>query len=156
MKLRGLIDSLTRFDRYLDALQAPFALLVRVYVSWVFLKSALLKLQDWEQTVSLFELEYRVPLLSPLAGAVAGTAGELIFPVLLILGLGGRIAPIGLFAVNAMAVISYAHVFFEDTGIAGLRQHQLWGFMLLMLIFYGTGAWSLDRLLQQSGRRAST
>jgi putative oxidoreductase len=149
MNAAGLVRSITRFDRYLDALQAPFALIVRVYVSWVFLKSALLKLQDWEQTVALFEVEYRVPLLSPLAGAIAGTAGELIFPVLLILGLGGRIAPIGLFAVNAMAVISYAHIFFEDTGIAGLRQHQLWGFMLLMLAIYGTGSWSLDRWLQK-------
>jgi putative oxidoreductase len=48
-----------------------------------------------------------------------------------------------------MAVISYAHIFFEDTGIAGLRQHQLWGFMLLMLAIYGTGPWSLDRWLQK-------
>ena len=41
----------TRFVHLLNALQSPFALLVRVYVSWVFLKSGWLKLSDWGQTV---------------------------------------------------------------------------------------------------------
>ena len=61
----------TRFVHLLNALQSPFALLVRVYVSWVFLKSGWLKLSDWGQTVALFESEYRVPLLPPHAAAVA-------------------------------------------------------------------------------------
>jgi putative oxidoreductase len=135
---------LYKLDALANALQSPFALAVRVYVSWVFLKSGWLKLQDWEQTVALFESEYRVPLLSPLAAAIAGTAGEIVFPVLLILGFGGRLVPLGLFAVNALAVFSYGHWFFTDAGIAGLRQHQLWGFMLAMLVIYGVGNWSVD------------
>ena len=61
-----------RIAHLLNALQSPFALLVRVYVSWVFLKSGWLKLSDWGQTVSLFESEYRVPLLPPHAAAVVG------------------------------------------------------------------------------------
>jgi uncharacterized membrane protein YphA (DoxX/SURF4 family) len=46
-----------------------------------------------------------------------------------------------------MAVVSYWHEFSKDDGIAGLRQHQLWGFMLAMLFIYGSGPWTLDRLL---------
>src|SRR4051812_24815208 len=92
------------FARYLNFLQAPFAFFTRVWVSWQFLKSGWLKITDWEQTVGLFEVEYHVPLLSPPVAAVVGAFGELTFPVLLILGLGGRLAPLGLFAVNAMAV----------------------------------------------------
>jgi putative oxidoreductase len=137
----------TRFVHLLNALQAPFALLVRVYVSWVFLKSGWLKVSDWDQTVSLFESEYRVPLLSPQAAAVAGAAGELVFPVLLIVGLAGRLSAIGLFAVNALAVMSYAHVLFQQGFEAAVAQHYLWGFMLLVLIFYGPGALSVDGLL---------
>src|SRR5688572_15898236 len=96
--------------RALNALSHLFALYLRVWVSWVFLKSGWLKIQDWGQTVSLFESEYRVPLLSPHAAAVVGTFGELFFPIFVILGLAGRLSAIGLFAVNALAVISYAHV----------------------------------------------
>ena len=53
--------------------------------------------------MSDFVDEYRVPLLPPLLAAVLGTAGELFFPLLLVLGLFGRIGAAGLFAVNALA-----------------------------------------------------
>ena len=142
-----LARTYTRFVHLLNALQSPFALLVRVYVSWVFLKSGWLKLGDWGQTVALFESEYRVPLLPPHAAAVAGIAGELVFPALLIVGLAGRLSAIGLFVVNALAVISYAHVLFQEGFEAAVAQHYLWGFMLLVIIFYGPGAFSVDGLL---------
>ena len=137
----------TRFVHFLNALQSPFALLVRVYVGWVFLKSGWLKLQDWDQTLSLFESEYKVPLLAPHVAAYVGTAGELVFSVLVILGFAGRLSAIGLFAVNALAVISYAHVLFQEGSAAGLGQHYLWGFMLLVIVIYGPGALSIDGLL---------
>ena len=94
----------------LDTLQPLFALATRLWVAWQFLKSGILKAQDWESTLFLFQEEYRVPLLSPPLAALAGTAGELFFPVLLGLGLFGRFAALGLSAVNVLAVVSYAHV----------------------------------------------
>ncbi len=130
----------------LDRLAAPFALLTRLYVGWQFLKSGYLKISSWDSTLGLFRDEYRVPLLSPELAAVAGTAGELVFPVLLILGLFGRLGAVGLFAVNAMAVVSYAHVLYAEGFEAALGQHYLWGFMLAMLAIHGPGAWSLDRI----------
>jgi putative oxidoreductase len=148
MQLPGF-QTLFRVDKYFDWLQPPLALFTRLYVGYVFWHSGVLKLQDWEQTVALFESEYRVPVVSPLVGAVAGTAGELVFAALVILGLGGRLAPLGLFAVNALAVVSYAHVLLSDEGIFGLRQHQFWGFMLAMLTVYGPGTWSLDTIIKR-------
>jgi putative oxidoreductase len=146
----ALMDPNSPLARLLNKLQAPFALASRVYVSWVFLKSGYLKLSDWEQTLALFEYEYRVPLLSPQLAAIAGTAGEFVFPILLILGLFGRVSALGLQAVNVLAVISYAHVLL---GIpAAIGQHYLWGYILLVLTVYGPGAWSLDHWLQ--ARRA--
>ena len=135
-------------NRGLGSLQSAFALFTRIYVSWVFLKSGWLKLSAWDQTISLFQDEYRVPLLPPTLAAIAGTAGELVFPILLILGLGGRLSALGLFAVNALAVISYAHVLLQEGFEAAIGQHYLWGFMLLMLTIYGPGDYSLDRLLR--------
>jgi len=140
---------LSNTARLLDYLQPLLALGTRWFVSWQFLKSGWLKISDWQQTLGLFQDEYHVPLLPPYLAAVVGTFGELFFPVLLIVGLGGRLAPLGLFAVNAMAVISYAHVLLADGFEAALGQHILWGFMLAMLAVYGQGALSVDRLLQR-------
>jgi len=142
------MDSNGPLPRLLDLLQAPFALASRIYVSWVFLKSGYLKLSDWSGTLALFEYEYRVPLLSPHLAAIAGTAGELVFPTLLMLGLFGRLSALGLQAVNVLAVISYAHVLFQDGFAAAIGQHYLWGYLLLVLTVYGPGGWSLDRQLR--------
>ena len=126
-------------------LAAPFALATRGYVGWVFVKSGWLKVSDWP--LSLFESEYHVPLLPPHAAAYAGAAGELVFGTLVILGLASRASALGLFAVNAMAFISYRHVLLQDGFEAAVGQHVLWGFMLLTLAVYGPGRWSLDGLL---------
>jgi putative oxidoreductase len=134
-------------SRWLDLLYSPFALATRLYVSWVFLHSGWLKISAWDQTLSLFEDEYHVPLLPPHVAAVVGSFGELFFPVLVIFGLAGRLGAVGLFAVNALAVISYAHVLFQEGFEAAIGQHYLWGFMLLMLAIKGPGAFSVDRLL---------
>ncbi len=144
----ALMDPKSALARMLDSLQAPFAFASRIYVSWVFLKSGYLKLSSWEQTLALFEYEYRVPLLSPRIAAIAGTAGELLFPTLLILGLFGRLSALGLQAVNVLAVISYAHVLYQEGFAAAVGQHYLWGFMLVALTIYGPGAWSLDHWLR--------
>jgi len=132
--------------RVLDHFQPPFALATRLWVAWAFLKSGWLKLQDWDSTLFLFREEYRVAVLPPELAAVAGTAGEIVFPLLLALGLGGRIGALGLFAVNALAVVSYRHVLLAEGFEAAAAQHYLWGFMLAYLVVHGSGAWSLDRL----------
>lgn len=140
------INALTR---PLERLAPLLALVTRVYVSWVFLKSGWLKLSDWDSALFLFREEYRVPLLPPELAAVAGTAGELVFPIFLILGLCGRLSALGLQAVNVLAVVSYAHVLLQDGFEAAIAQHHLWGFMLMMLIVYGPGRWSVDGLLSR-------
>jgi len=142
--IAGLLSGLSRL---LNLLQPLVALGLRWYVSWQFLQSGWLKATNWQQTVELFESEYQVPVLPPYVAAVTGTAGELLFPILLILGLGGRIGPLGLFAVNIMAVVSYAHVLLAEGFEAALAQHVMWGVMLGVLAVYGQGALSLDKLL---------
>jgi putative oxidoreductase len=136
--------------RLLDGLQAPFAFAARWYVSWQFLKSGYIKLTSWDGTLYLFDNEYHTPLLPPHVAAVAGTFGELFFPSLLVLGLASRLGAVGLFAVNAMAVISYRQVLLAEGYEAALAQHVLWGSITVFLMIYGPGSWSLDRLLNRS------
>lgn len=139
---RRLMTLFTRWARTLDRAQPLAALLARAYVAQVFFLSGLTKLRDWSVTVALFQDEYKVPLLSPDVAAVLGTAGELVLPVLLLLGLGGRFAALGLLVVNAVAVISLSEI-----APAALQQHITWGVLLGALALYGCGRWSVDRWL---------
>lgn len=140
--LQKLLGLWSRFSAGLDMLQPAAALAARLYVGQVFFLSGLTKLRDWEITVALFTDEYKVPLLPPAMAAFMGTAGELVLPVLLVLGLGGRFAALGLFVVNAVAVIALSEI-----APAALQQHILWGALLAGLAIYGPGAWSLERLV---------
>ena len=138
--LQRALDLWAALTRALDRLQPLAALVTRVYLAQVFFLSGLTKLRDWETTLALFTDEYHVPLLPPAFAAVMGTTGELALPVLLLLGLGGRFAALGLSVVNAVAVISLSEI-----APAALQQHVFWGSMLAGLAIYGPGLWSLDR-----------
>jgi putative oxidoreductase len=118
---------------------------IRIYVAKVFFLSGLTKIRDWGTTVALFEDEYRVPLLPPEPAAFLGTAGELVFPVLLFIGLGTRFAAFGLSFVNLMAVVSYWH--FLKTAEPALAQHAYWAVLLLVILLHGPGKLSLDAVI---------
>lgn len=123
----------------LDALQPLAALAARLFVANVFWLSGLTKLRDWSSTLDLFAYEYQVPLLPPPVAAVLGTAGELVLPVMLVLGLGGRVAALGLSVVNVVAVLSL-----PDMPEAAFQLHLFWGSLLAGLAVYGPGRWSVD------------
>lgn len=124
--------------------QSLALLAARLYVAQVFFLSGLTKLRDWSSTLALFQDVYQVPLLPPTLAAYLGTGGELVLPVLLVLGLGGRFAGAGLFVVNLMAVLSLSA---DDLSPAALAQHQLWGVLALAITLWGAGRWSVDRWL---------
>lgn len=130
---------LTATQRVLTHLQAPALLAVRIFVGMAFFRSGLTKIADWDTTLALFADEYHVPFLPTHVAAVAGTFGELFFPVLLILGLMGRFSALSLSVVNIVAVISLSEI-----APAALQQHQFWGALLVGVILWGPGKWSLD------------
>lgn len=117
-------------------------LAIRLWVANVFWKSGLTKIASWDTTVLLFTHEYQVPLLSPELAALLAIVVELVFPVLLALGLAGRLSALVLFAFNAAAVISY-----PGLSDAGLRDHTVWGLMLLVPLLHGPGKLSLDAFI---------
>jgi putative oxidoreductase len=139
-KLIELYNTIFGLFQHLD-IPALFA--ARLYVAWVFFKSGLTKLNDWESTLLLFEYEYTVPVLDFTSAAYLATAGELILPVLLALGLFTRKAAIGLFIVNYVAVISL-----EDIPPAALYLHYVWGLLLLANVIWGAGKASVDHFVK--------
>ncbi len=138
--------------RELDKMRSLLLLGTRWWVSWQFLQSGWLKVTNWDTTLTLFTEEYHVPLLPPHLAAVTGAFGELFFPSLLVLGLFTRVGALGLFAVNAMALISYWHVLGQDGFEAARGQHYLWGFMALVIATCGGGFFSMDRWLERRSR----
>ena len=126
----------------LEQLQPLAQLAARLYVAHAFFLSGLTKLRDWDTTLALFNDEYHVPLLPPELAAVMGTCGEGGLPVLLVLGLAGRFAAAGLSVVNVVAVLSLAEI-----APAALNQHELWGSLLVGLLLWGPGRWSVDAWL---------
>lgn len=126
----------------LEALQPVALLAARLYIAKAFFWSGLTKIRDWDTTLALFADEYHVPLLPPELAAVAGTAGELVLPVLLALGLAGRFGAMGLFVMNIVAVLSL-----QDIADAALQQHIFWGSLLTGLILWGPGKLSVDAIV---------
>lgn len=148
-RLLDLVNLHAALGRGLDTLRPLLLAATRLWVSWQFLKSGWLKLTSWDVTLELFRGEYDVPLLPPTLAAIAGTAGELLFPLMLIAGLFTRLGTLGLFAVNTLAVVSYWHVLGAEGFEAALAQHVLWGYMLAVIALSGAGGISLDALLER-------
>ena len=128
----------------LDALSSVFNVAVRWFVGWQFFQSGLAKAMDWNSTLFSFQNEYQVPVLTPEHAAMAGTFGELFFPVLLFVGLATRFSAIALSVVNVVAVIAHQSFLLDPANLAALQNHYLWGALLLMLVFYGGGKLALD------------
>jgi putative oxidoreductase len=137
--------------RLIDRLNALFssiphdliALLARISVGTVFLRSGLLKLEGWADgtTVALFRDEYQVPLLSPELAAALAMSAELTLPWLLFAGLGTRFAALALLGITAVIqLFVYPNAF--DT-------HGTWAVCFLYLMKFGAGRLSLDGLLSR-------
>ncbi|WP_439610696.1 DoxX family protein [Reyranella sp.] len=130
----------------LDALLAHIphellALLARLSVGTIFLRSGLLKLEGWASgtTLALFREEYRLPLLPPELASWMATGAELSLPILLFLGLFTRPAALALLGMTlVIEIFVYPNAF--DT-------HGVWAVALLYLAKFGPGRFALDQLL---------
>lgn len=128
----------------LDFLSPLVDLTLRLWLANIFWKAGLTKIQTWDSTVWLFANEYQVPLLPPEAAALLGTSVELSMPVLLALGLATRFGAGVLFLFNIVAVVSY-----PSLNEIGLKDHIYWGLLLLVPLFHGPGAVSIDYLIRR-------
>ena len=142
MTIQSFLALAQRAIKLIETAQPLAQLAARLYVAQAFFLSGLTKLRHWDSTLALFQDEYQVPLLPPAVAAVAGTTGELVLPVLLAFGLVGRFAAAGLSVVNVVAVLSLAEI-----AAPALQQHVFWGSLLIGLLLWGPGRWSLDHFL---------
>ena len=141
-------NTITRYDSLIGKAQTLFVplllLFCRLWVAYVFFNSGLTKIATWDSTLFLFEYEYQVPLLPWQLAAYLGTAAELLLPIFVALGLLTRPMSAILFVFNIIAVVSYPLLWER-----GFHDHQLWGLMMLVVIVWGAGPFSLDHLLKK-------
>jgi putative oxidoreductase len=109
----------------------------RIYIGLVFFRSGQGKLIDFEETIEFFADDWALPFLSPAPAAYLATAGELILPVLLILGLFTRVGALGLLVMAA--VIQFF--------VMPLNEHYYWMIIMALLVGQGGSKLSLDHLL---------
>lgn len=91
-----------------------------------------------DSAIDLFRDEYRLPLLPPELAALLATVAEHVFPALILLGLATRLSALALLGMTAVIQI------FVYPG--AWPTHVTWAAALLVLIRFGGGTLSLDRL----------
>jgi putative oxidoreductase len=126
------------------------ALVARISIGTIFLRSGILKVQGWKSgnTLALFKHEYQLPILPPELAAYMATAAELTLPPLLIAGLFTRYAALALLAMTlVIQLFVYPNAF--DT-------HGVWAVSLLYLIKYGAGSVALDRFVEPAMKERSS
>ena len=141
----------TRANRLLAAVPAALPLLLlRLAIAIPFWRSGLTK---WDGFLSLssgarylFTEEFRLHIFgqalaypAPLTMAFLAGLGEVVLPVLLVLGLGTRFAALGILAMTVIIQLTV------PDGLVNF--HLPWFAMALALVVYGGGALSADRLI---------
>lgn len=123
---------------------ALLLLVARVGIASVFFLSGRTKVEGLltlkPTTFVLFRSEYALPLINPEWAAYLATYAEHVFPALLVLGLLTRPAALALLGMTAVIEIFV----YPDAW----STHLSWAGLLLPLLVYGGGHWSLDHLLR--------
>ncbi len=146
---QSLEQPVNALNHALDKFQSPLLLIFRLWIGKVFFMSGLQKISTWNDeygVMYLFREEYNVPLLDPVVAAYMATAGELILPVFIVLGFGTRYAAIALSILNFTAAYSYYDTLAK---VGQVTPHIFWGSMLLTIIIFGPGFFSIDQWIKQ-------
>ncbi len=148
---------LSAYDRVVGTLESKLSesiavLVLRVAFAGIFWRSGRTKIEEgsWitlsDTTAALFREEYTGVPLPPELAAVAATAAEHLFPILLLVGLATRLSAVALLG---MTLVIQFFVYPE----AWWPVHSLWVAMALILIARGGGLFSVDQLLTQRRRQ---
>jgi putative oxidoreductase len=141
------MNMILRLWRQTDAILSRFpqsllSLIGRIAIAQVFWASGQTKVDGnfhlRPEAIELFKTEYALPLIpAEIAAPMAATAEHLL-PILLVLGLGTRLAALGLLGMTAVIQIFV----YPDAWTV----HIVWAAILLGLIRHGGGAFALDAL----------
>jgi putative oxidoreductase len=119
--------------------------IARVWVAQIFLLDGWYKIQSWHHTIQLFSDHF---VISPAFSAVVVVAAEIILPILLIIGFGGRIIILLFFIFNIFTMYSYNFIWTPE-GTTNFNQQMAWAMLLMLLMLHGPGRFSVDHWLHK-------
>lgn len=134
------------FCRFLCHVGSVLNFLIRVLLFQFFYFVGYNAMQDWGVTTKLFETNYPVHLLSASSMAMMIIGAELVFSVLLLLGLFGRLSAFVLFLLSVVAAI-YEAKLHTEMGLISMSVHSILALFCLVIVCYGPGVISLDALI---------
>lgn len=149
MKLCSAYKTLTILS---DSYLSPVVNLgIRLLMAKIFFTSGWLRLQDylngqWANQITAFSEYHPIPGVPGEYAAILGTFGEIVLPVLLVLGLMTRFSAAGLLIMTL--VIQF--VVPEDYGVSN-PDHYMWMLLLCVPFIQGGGKLSLDFLFTRFG-----
>lgn len=139
------------WTRRLELWGTPLLLLaMRLWMASIFFRSGLTRVTHWDSQAFLFANIHPLPGVPPMAAAVVTTGAELTLPVLLALGLFGRLSALAMFIMTCVIQFVVANTPAGIENGIGNSDHYLWMLLLAAVVVSGPGALSVDRLL---GRR---
>ena len=152
----SLRQASTRIDLFSRHASEAIALLARIGLAFTFWLSGQTKIEglvldplglqvQWgwphvsESALELFRSEYALPLLPPDWAALMAATAEHVLPLMLVLGLGTRIAALGVLGMTLVIQLFVYPLAFPT--------HALWAASALVLLVHGGGRLALDRPL---------
>lgn len=126
----------------LNWLSSIVTLIIRLYVSHIFFLFGWTKLTAWTHTLKFFKHRYHLGFLPYETVACLVTGIEVVFPILLILGIGARLPALGLLTLLGINGL-YPNLLGYD-----LTNARLWAALLGIILCYGPGKLSIDHILQ--------
>ncbi|MBS0349937.1 MAG: DoxX family membrane protein [Proteobacteria bacterium] len=120
-------------------------LIARVWVAQIFLQDGWYKIQSWHNSMQLFSNHF---IISPSFTAVLVLGAEIILPILLIIGLGGRIIIFLFLVFNIYTMYSYNFIWTPE-GTTNFNQQMAWAMLLMLLMLHGSGRFSVDHWLHK-------
>jgi len=137
------IELYARVKSMLDGVPWNYLVIpMRIAAFSVFMRSGLVKLDDWSSTLDLFATEYKVPVLPPVLSAYMATTIELGASTLMLVGLATRFAALAVIGMIATIQIFVYPMAWPD--------HIQWLAFLIPILVWGPGRFALDTLI---GRR---
>jgi putative oxidoreductase len=144
--IRDCVDTYGRACAETEKFLVPlFGLGVRVWISLIFFKSGVQKINDWDSTLFLFTEEYQLPILAPNLASVLATTFELAMPVMLVLGFATRLSALPLLAMAAVIQFVLGSVNPAYLNV----EHYYWMFMLGHIVVFGPGKISMDHAIRR-------
>lgn len=153
-------------------------LIPRVWLANVFWAAGTARLNGWDRQADLFTYQHPVPLygiggllpdslavphgsgelfiLNPPVAAFVTTGAELVLPILILVGLFGRLAGLGLAAMAAAILFLVGGVpidpnvpFFDPANVANAAEQLPWIAAGLLIFILGPGRLSIDHALRR-------